>query len=312
MCLHMQREEIGRTSVNQPILVLSVLVTTFVLAACGGGGGGGSGGLIRPDANILTLIGATAPVETPGAQSARSASIVSRADSLIFSTVYGETTHDQLPAFRLRARCSGITCSITEPRTGYSEIVSLSDMEFASGAASAVGTKNGVTLSSSAGSVAGTEFTAFGAWMHHSGFAVQTEKGTVQGETVSVRYGLAGGDLTGRPPSGSATWRGVMVGTPASGSSLGHRLVGDASLHYDLNAGDLDASFTNIKNIDRQAAHSTATVQFINIPVASDGTFRAGLSGNRIQGGFYGSNHSETAGIFEQSNVLGAFGAQRN
>ena len=298
---------------NQPTHVLSVLVTTFVLTACGGGGdSGGSGGLIRPDDSTLTLIGATAPVETPGAQSARSPGIVSRADSLILSTVYGETTLDELPSFNLRTRCSGTTCYITEPQTGYSTTVSLSDMEFASGDVSAVGTKNGITLMSGAGSEAGTESTAFGAWMHHSGFAVQTEKESVQGETLWARYGIAGGDLTGRLPAGTATWRGVMVGTPASGSGAGaHRLVGDASLRYDLNARDLDASFTNIKNIDRGAAHSTATVRFANVPVAFDGTFRAGLSGNRIQGGFYGSNHGEAVGIFEQSNIVGAFGARQ-
>ena len=298
---------------NQPARFLSVLVTTLVLTACGGGDSGGSGGLLRPDDSTLALIGATAPVETPGAQSARSPGIVSRADSLIFSTIYGETTHNELPSFRLNARCSGITCSITEHRFGYYQTVSLSDMDFASGDVSALGTKNGITLMSQAGSEDGTEFTAFGAWMHHSGFAVQTGKEAVQGETVWVRYGLAGGDLTGRPPAGSATWRGVMVGTPASGRGAGaHRLVGDASLRYDLNARDLDASFTNIKNIDRGAAHSTTMVQFVDIPVTFDGTFSAGLSGNRIQGGFYGPSHGEAAGIFEQSNIVGAFGARRN
>ena len=45
------------------------------------------------------------------------------------------------------------------------------------------------------------------------------------------------------------------------------------------------------------------------MPLGADGTFEAGLTGNRIQGGFYGPGHAEAAGIFEQSNIVGAFGA---
>ena len=64
------------------------------------------------------------------------------------------------------------------------------------------------------------------------------------------------------------------------------------------------------RNLPR--ASSTTMVQFVDIPVTFDGTFSAGLSGNRIQGGFYGPSHGEDAGIFEQSNIVGAFGARRN
>ena len=41
-------------------------------------------------------------------------------------------------------------------------------------------------------------------------------------------------------------------------------------------------------------------------------TVAAGEAGDRIQGGFYGPGHAETAGIFEQSNIVGAFGAKRS
>ena len=44
---------------------------------------------------------------------------------------------------------------------------------------------------------------------------------------------------------------------------------------------------------------------------ALDGTFKTGQSGTRIQGGFYGPDHVEAAGIFEQSGILGALGATR-
>ena len=46
---------------------------------------------------------------------------------------------------------------------------------------------------------------------------------------------------------------------------------------------------------------------FNDIPVGPQGTFQSGLTGNRIQGGFYGPGHAEAAGVFEQSNIVGAF-----
>ena len=102
-----------------------------------------------------------------------------------------------------------------------------------------------------------------------------------------------------------------MVGTPTAGEGKGDRLVGDAALNYDMAAGGLDIAFSGIVNIDRGTAHATSTVQFQDVPVAVDGTFARGQGGHRIQGGFYGSGHAEAAGIFEQSNIVGAFGARR-
>lgn len=148
--------------------------------------------------------------------------------------------------------------------------------------------------------------------MDHAGFAVQTQAATVEGIRISGRLGLSGGDLTGSRLTGSATWLGVMVGTPAAGSSRGNRLVGTAALNLDLAAGGgIDIAFSDITDIDRLAPHSTRYVIFPDVPISARGTFQAGLTGNRIQGGFDGPGHAEAAGIFEQSNIVGAFGAKR-
>ena len=45
--------------------------------------------------------------------------------------------------------------------------------------------------------------------------------------------------------------------------------------------------------------------------LAADGTFDDGAAGARIQGGLYGPDHAEAAGVFEQSNIAGAFGAKK-
>ena len=162
-------------------------------------------------------------------------------------------------------------------------------------------------------------------WMDHAGFAVQTERHSAAGVRYEVRYGLAGGDLAGTRPSGlRGTWRGLMVGTPRSGTLRGNRLQGDAVLTYAVNdqyeEGDkygegtstLDAAFTNIRNLDRGASHSTTSVRFNDVLVSADGTYRRiGSPGNRIEGGFYGPGHVEAAGVFEQADIVGAFGAKR-
>ena len=78
-----------------------------------------------------------------------------------------------------------------------------------------------------------------------------------------------------------------------------------------MTAGGLDAAFSGIRNIDRGTAHSTETVIFSDLEVGADGTFSRGQSGARIQGGFHGPGHAEAAGVFEQSGIVGAFGAKR-
>ena len=286
------------------------MVAMSGLLALGACGGGGSSGPSSADTRELT--GLAAPTETVTAQNARVAGIVSRADSLIISAVHGETSHPALPSFNFRSRCAGTRCSLSEPRIGYSVTFYLSDFEFVSGSTDSIGTKHGITLMSDSGRHMGADYISLGAWMEHGAFIVQTESATVEGYRISVRYGMAGGDLAGTRPAGTATWTGIMVGTPATGNNRDDRLQGNAALNYDSSAGgSLDVAFTSIKNIDRGTAHSTPTVLFSDVPVGLGGTFEAGLAGNRIQGGFYGPAHVEALGIFEQSNIVGAFGAKR-
>ena len=129
---------------------------------------------------------------------------------------------------------------------------------------------------------------------------------------MSSLVGQAGGDLTGKGLTGSATWQGLMVGTPVSGSARGDRLEGTAALNFDMDAGGgIDIAFSSIVNIDRRAPHSTPVVQFVDVAIGPRGRFEAGLAGNRVQGGFYGPDHAEAAGIFEQSSIVGAFGAKK-
>ena len=260
---------------------------------------------------IQTLTGASAPLETVAAQRARGPGILTRADSLLASTLRGETSHPDIPELTLRARCAGTRCDLSDPRIGYSETLRLSDLETINIPREAIGTRNGVTLILAAGRAHGADYTLLGAWMQHSAFQVEDLKTVSQGYSIGLRGGIAGGDLTGTRPTGGATWLGVMVGTPATGARRGDRLQGVAALNYVFETGTLDVAFSSIKNIDRIQDHPTSIVQFSDVPVAAGGTFEAGFTGNRIQGGFYGPQHAEATGVFEQSNIVGAFGAKR-
>ena len=134
---------------------------------------------------------------------------IGRGDSLILSTIYGETSHSALPTFRLSASCSGTRCTVREPTTGYSDSLTISDRESANAPAEAVGSKHGITLQWQRNS----EFTAFGAWLNHSGFAIQSETDSIDGIRVIGRYGLVGGDLTGAAGEVPSAGLSALVGT---------------------------------------------------------------------------------------------------
>lgn len=279
----------------------------LVLAGCGGGGGGGAPALDPSRAQNLT--DSRPPVETTADQGARSAGLVSRADSLIYSNIFFETTDPGLPRSYFRANCFRTTCRFTEPQSGATRTLGLQDLRFVAASSTALLTKNGVTTVYAST----TDREGYLAWMNHSGFGVTSARQTIEDTDSVLRWGHAVGDLTLAQPSVSATWRGLMVGTPTDGTLRENVLQGDATLTFTLDGagGALDAAFTNIEDLRRNAAHSTAAVRFDDVPVALDGTWATGLTGNRIQGGFYGPGHAEAAGIFEQRGIVGAFGAKR-
>ena len=279
------------------------------LAACGGDSGS------RPALgldDIRELTGLSAPIEPGTAQQGRRQGIVSRADSLIVSTMHVEVVlPDETHAFRLLSECAGPQCELLDPVTGEADTSSLGAAVFAPSDAETIGTAHGVTLMSESAHAMGVDRISLGAWMEHGSFVLDTDRVIGEGAEINAVYARALGDLTARPLTGSATWLGLMVGTPVVGEGQGDRFVGTAALNYDMTAGTLDAAFSGIKNIDRGTAHGVEAVIFSNLAVDSEGTFATGQSGTRIQGAFYGPGHAEAAGIFEQSYIVGAFGATR-
>jgi len=176
----------------------------------------------------------------------------------------------------------------------------------------AVLTKNGITLLEGRGGNAGPNYRIYGTWMTHGAFAVETAVEVTEGDTTVVGRGTSAyGERTGTRPTASAEWRGVMVGTPRQEGNRDNILQGDARLVYSMAGQNIDATFDNIVNLDRQASHSVTTVQFTDVPVDRDGTYGQGTTGNRIEGAFYGPNHVETGGVFERNGIIAAYGAKR-
>lgn len=294
-----------------------VVLAALILAACGGGGNTSVEKQPALDAEtIRNLTNSQPPIETNVTQLARAAGILSRTDSIIVSTLYSDSTSQDFPTFEMVATCSGLVCVFRHPETGTSFTITFEDLSFSGESKTKFAlSKNDITLFAEEDDD-GSDFSKeYGAWMQHSYFEVGSFRFiSSSGDTVRSRFGAAFGDLTNNSPNASATWSGVMVGTPATGTNNGDLLQGDARLVYGFNTtgyAEIDATFTNIKNIEKNRSHSVTTVRFDNVPAFVNGTFRAGVRGNRIQGGFYGPSHEEIAGIFEQSDIVGGFGAKQ-
>lgn len=289
-------------------IILFSLAT--VSSACGGGGGVGSGTLPQLIPNPITYTNMVAEV-LPIARSS---------DTLLMTDVF--LTHPSFPqGTRIQTVCGFGLCQAFYE--GYRLVgISLLDFQFSNPADdhrfyTSIDGVNIVDVrgrDEEAGIV--TDFKTLGGWLDYSAFAVDVNSivnGVSDGVDLretdfAVAYSL--GDATGTTPAfGNATWTGTMVGGDTSlTANRGNRIIGDATLRFDLSQSTIDVSFTNIRDIDAGRPHGHITWQ--NIPVTS-GSFSTGFIGNSIDGRFYGRNHEEVGGVFERNQIAGAFGAKR-
>lgn len=291
-------------------IILFSLAT--VSSACGGGGGGGVGSGTIPQLipNPITYTNMVAEVSA----------IRGASDTLLMTDVF--VTRPGLPRVeRIQTFCGFRLCQAFD--SGY-KLVDISLLDFP--LSDRVGTHrfytsiDGVNIVDIRGSdeEAGivTNFNTLGGWLDYSAFAVDVNSVVsgvsdgvdLRGTGFAAAYSL--GDATGTTPAfGDATWTGTMVGGDTSlTANRGNRIIGDATLRFDLPQNTIDVSFTNIRDIDAGRPHGHITWQ--NIPVTS-GSFSTGFIGNSIDGRFYGRNHEEVGGVFERNQIAGAFGAKR-
>ena len=176
---------------------------------------------------------------------------------------------------------------------------------------------------------------AFGAWMDHGFFLVETF--TMQGDAGLGHYRTAwfgdashAGPLTS--PGDSATWSGVMSGVESSPSGgPGAFVQGDSAIVVSgLAAGagvTVDVAFTDIVNEDTGAGigdmvwrglplqgreFGTDSVLFNGgAGYFRDGSFGAAAEGS-LYGRLYGPGHEEVGGLFRRDGIAGAFAGKRD
>lgn len=253
--------------------------------------------------DVQRLVGGTAPMETANQQAARGGGILGRSNSYYITRIAIQSDGATSPELVTGPpSCSGTIC------TYYINGQRESDDLISSVSAEVLGTtvlsRNGITIEE----VRRSTLASYASTLHHSGFGSSWEN--IGG--IFFRVSLAFGDLTGSRPPVRGVWRGMMSGVLEQSNEL---LLGDATLEYGDSDSDgsleLNAEFSNIANVSRNRAHSIRNFRFDNIQVGSDGTFSFRDSTSRLQGGFYGSGHSEASGVFEQQHIFGAFGALR-
>ena len=292
-------------------------------AETGGDGSGTGGGSSDEDddAAIINLTGSTAPEETVTDQESRYSAARMQIDTFVEADHHD--TQDERTSQRTRRNCRGrMTCTLTDQSEGSEPSDFPMREKFTETLKQrAILTKNGITLIVGEGVEASEADTLeYGAWMEHGGFLVFTNfEDTIQidGEDTltTLRGARAAGDSTGGRPSSNATWAGIMVGTPTRGNSRDNILQGDVTLTYTSLDTEIDAEFTNIKDLKRKESHSVSEVRFDNVSVGADGNYAQGTEsspGNDfIQGWFFGDDHAETGGAFEKQGIIGAFGAKK-
>ena len=287
------------------------------LAACAGGGSG----LPTVDpSSTQSLTG----LQPPGFSDSEIVRIVNQvlasADAILVSDVAVGQGQD---AGVFYTYCDTKTICVTEIDGGYAFSWDVRDIKD-SGLDrnlnySGVGEKYGVSLVQGQGRsvFAGipVSATSYGAWLDHSAFILSLERitgGTLAGvdlSGVTVGYSQSVGNDSGTWPSGSATWRGIMVGGTGDIAGDIDVIQGDATVTYDIRRDDLDVYFTNVYNLDTRARFMN--LRWSALSVDADGSFYQLTATREIHGRFYGPSHAEVGGIFTHPEAIGAFGAKR-
>lgn len=250
--------------------VLSTVAGLALLPACGGGGS--SAGRSGPDTFLL-------------------------GDVLM-------SAQGQL--FRASSSCRGTSCTITFQ--GQSETVNLSGLDPNSATPGVTNrqTHNGVNVSRLALRDGEFSFDTYGAWGDYNVASPARGSAFIQGIRFEYVAPMSFGNRSGtNPVSGSASWRGVMVGAKIRSSGVGAEVIGDAALTADLGAASLGLEFTNIA--ERFSGARSSDIRWQGVPMRS-GAFSA----SGLQGRFYGPNHEEAGGVFERNGITGAFSLARN
>lgn len=143
-----------------------------------------------------------------------------------------------------------------------------------------------------------SELTEYGFWGEYGGAVVETADGPTN---VTVAYAFGVPSNSNPDANGSATWTGIAEA--ASRRS------------YELREGTVTVS---IPNFSDPHVNVEVMVDDYDIPAwegvsLAKGSYTTGTSGSDyLAGSFFGTDHSETYGVFDIVTYVGAFGAKRD
>ena len=314
-------------------VIHSFLVVALVsLAACGGGGGttttDASGNTIRttnyPNWAVSNTSSARAIAQ--GEISNRTVAELNNLGLSLRSSATRFIASDFLAGLtgtveRYRTTCFGRTCTVNLP-TG-SIPVSLDDPVPGGSEDQRLFSRNGIDILQSRLRLENSPTTGLhqntvvvGGILDYSSFSVEVGwlyQGTQLTDIVAISSS-AGFSPSTNPSSSisTATWTGAMVGIDYSTGTLNRLNV----LHGDANivvrgldtTPTVDVNFSRVRNLNTGASHTL--FGWSNIPL-SNGNFRRDTGISKIEGTFYGSEHQEVGGHFEQGRIIGAFGGKR-
>lgn len=152
-------------------------------------------------------------------------------------------------------------------------------------------------------------FQSYGGWFTGFAFGVEIlnvkESGTTTNRFTSFSFGKA----SGSNPSGTgrAEWTGSAVAIEAGNSRLWQ---GDVTVDIDnLSNPNVDVSVTNLR-LHNEITSSPFSASW-NDMTLTDGVFQHSVGEVNVWGSFYGDNHGEVGGTFDNNDFAGAFGAIR-
>ena len=162
----------------------------------------------------------------------------------------------------------------------------------------------------------------YGGWLADGAFFVNRtvrDVGGQPGGLATVFDASAVGLANIMPPAAvtgmSGTWEGTMIGTDVSDTvTFGQFVRGDARLVIeDFRDAHVDVAFSNFHDLETGARLDDRSIlSWEGIPLEG-GSFgeKPTASTDYIQGQFLGENHGGVVGVFQRSEVVGSFGANR-
>ncbi len=155
----------------------------------------------------------------------------------------------------------------------------------------------------------------YGGWMQHSFFISSARIFTneLDPDEGVLRVGAyANGYSTRTNPEMEATWTGFVSARDRNAATdRTSYITGDASISVNIGGQVLaDVSLTGMANVTTGQVYADIAYEDL---VVTDGQFsRRHADNERLSGVFYGPNHEEVGGVFEDpQGLLGAYGGAR-